>query len=537
MRKALLTLVLLMSVPAMGGISSLDPSSFRANSGEHFININGTGLGGTVTFSGPAGNITLEINAVTPSGVVAWVPLEVISTPGNYSLVVHGGNGGDAGPASFTVSGDVIKPRLTLILPEKLVVMATGRTGAVIEYEVSADGAGDPNPVISCDPKSGSLFPVGASRIKCTATNSFGGKTEDEIAVYVLDGSRPTLNLPKRVAVPMESEHGSYVKFDVSATDDVDGSVAVECAPKSGSLFALGETSVNCVATDSSLNVAEGTFVVEVLEKSSALKLDAPKGVFAEADSAEGALVVFEVRALGSLDPNPEVRCDPASESTFALGLTTVNCVASDKFGGRAEAKFDVQVADTTPPSLTLERAIAESLDGDDIKVWFKTSATDVVDGKADVYCKPESGSAFALGETHVDCTATDRSGNVGKGSTVITVADTIPPVIDGFSVSPERIEKANGEMVPVQIEVKAFDAVDRMPRCYVADVRASEDIDDDWSVDRDLDLQLRAETNGREDRRYEIYINCSDDFGNSATVNASVTVTAGSILTRTRDQ
>jgi hypothetical protein len=106
---------------------------------------------------------------------------------------------------------------------------------------------------------------------------------------------------------------------------------------------------------------------------------------------------------------------------------------------------------------------------------------------------------------------------------------DTAPPVIDGMRVSPEIIEKANGEMIPVLIEVGAYDAVDPMPRCHVLDVTANQELDDDWIVENDLDLQLRAETDGKEDRRYAILIGCRDDFGNYGTGVLNVVVLNGS--------
>jgi hypothetical protein len=223
------------------------------------------------------------------------------------------------------------------------------------------------------------------------------------------------------------------------------------------------------------------------------------------------------------------VSCDPPSGTPFPIGATSVFCSASDQFGGRAEAKFQVRVVDTAAPSLRLDRPSVEATDGKEMQVFFETSASDTIDGKVDVTCKPASGSFFALGETSVDCTAADRAGNVASGLTSVSVVDTIPPVIDGVRVFPEIIEKANGEMVPVLVEVGAYDVVDEMPRCLVFDVTANEELDDDWIVENDLDLQLRAETSGKENRVYDLYIGCRDDFGNSSFKIMNVTVLSGS--------
>jgi hypothetical protein len=54
------------------------------------------------------------------------------------------------------------------------------------------------------------------------------------------------------------------VRYSVTATDAVDGSVPVACEPRSGSFFKLGRTRVACSATDGSSNTARAQFTVTV---------------------------------------------------------------------------------------------------------------------------------------------------------------------------------------------------------------------------------------------------------------------------------
>jgi HYR domain/FIMAH domain len=54
------------------------------------------------------------------------------------------------------------------------------------------------------------------------------------------------------------------VSHAASANDDVDGPLTPTCAPESGSQFLIGDTTVNCTATDSSGNTATANFVVHV---------------------------------------------------------------------------------------------------------------------------------------------------------------------------------------------------------------------------------------------------------------------------------
>ena len=54
------------------------------------------------------------------------------------------------------------------------------------------------------------------------------------------------------------------VRYFVRASDEVDGTVPIECAPASGTSFRLGRTSVTCSATDFSGNKREAQFTVMV---------------------------------------------------------------------------------------------------------------------------------------------------------------------------------------------------------------------------------------------------------------------------------
>jgi hypothetical protein len=55
------------------------------------------------------------------------------------------------------------------------------------------------------------------------------------------------------------------MRFSVTATDKVDGSVPVVCTPKSGSRFRIGRTTVRCSAMDTSANRATARFTITVV--------------------------------------------------------------------------------------------------------------------------------------------------------------------------------------------------------------------------------------------------------------------------------
>jgi uncharacterized delta-60 repeat protein len=78
------------------------------------------------------------------------------------------------------------------------------------------------------------------------------------------DTTPPVLVLPLPVAVDATGPAGAVVTYTVSATDDQDPAPSVACIPASGSVFAIGDTPVTCVATDSAGNSQSGSFDVHV---------------------------------------------------------------------------------------------------------------------------------------------------------------------------------------------------------------------------------------------------------------------------------
>jgi hypothetical protein len=449
MRKTLVVAAFLTALSASAGtITSLDPSTIAARSGEYFLTINGTDLGDQLSYSGPAGNFVVDINARFTGNVVGWLPIEIANEPGTYTVTVLGGNSGDSEPATFRVVDPLkIRQPFVILLPEVLVAIAEGKMAAIRYEVIPMGGDDDPTPEVKCDPPSGSFFGVGTTTVNCLATNRFGETAKGSFSVFVHDATRPSLKLPGRLVAAAEADEGAFVKFEVSATDEVDGIVETQCDAKSGSMFPVGVTTVACLATDSSLNTARGTFTIDVVSKESRFELHVPDPIFAEAESEEGAKVEFEVYTTGTLDPTPKISCGNESGSVFPIGTTLVNCEASDSFGSFAEGKFEV------------------------------------------------------------------------------TVADTTPPLIDSAVATPDRLD-ASGDLVPVVVEVKAFDSVDPKPQCTISYVFASEPISEkDWSLVSALEVKLNAITSDVADRVYHVEVQCTDSSRNSSFVEALVTV------------
>jgi len=148
-------------------------------------------------------------------------------------------------------------------VPADMTVEAQNFTGATVTYTASAvDDQGRPISV-TCAPPSGSIFAFGPTTVTCSARS--GGKTTTKrFKVTVVDTRPPVITVPAAQQLTTSVRAGKAVTYSASATDVVDGAVAVSCAPASGALFPVGATVVTCSAADRRGNASSASFNVTV---------------------------------------------------------------------------------------------------------------------------------------------------------------------------------------------------------------------------------------------------------------------------------
>lgn len=156
------------------------------------------------------------------------------------------------------------------------------------------------------------------------------------------------------------------------------GTPAFACAPSSGGVFVLGDTTVTCSATDSAGNTATKTFTVKVRDTTPPVI----SGVPADFTSSNATVTYTRPTATDTVSGSVVVNCTPASGTTFAVGVTTVSCAATDGAGNTAHASFHVTVADTTPPVITVPADFTvEATSASGATVTYTATAVDDVDG------------------------------------------------------------------------------------------------------------------------------------------------------------
>ena len=185
------------------------------------------------------------------------------TTTVNCTAVDSSGNGA-SGSFNVTVAPDTTPPVINV--PASIVAEATGASGAVVTYTVTAVDAYDGPVAVSCSPASGSTFPIGVTPVNCTAHDAAGNIAMASFNVTVQDTTPPTLHLPSDITANADANCSAVVTYTATATDIVDGTDTVTCTPASGSTFSLGPTTVNCSSTDHHGNTATGSFHVTVVD-------------------------------------------------------------------------------------------------------------------------------------------------------------------------------------------------------------------------------------------------------------------------------
>jgi probable HAF family extracellular repeat protein len=266
----------------------------------------------TVSFTAPAftGGAAISTYTVstspggaTASGANSPITVTGLTNGTSYTFTVTATNAAGTGPAS--TASNAVTPAVvdttapSLLVPQGVVAEATSPAGATVLFTVSATDLVDPNPSVVCSPESGAVFPLGDSPVSCTATDAAGNRSSASFVVQVIDTTAPSLVTPEDVTVDAVSALGAAVLFTATATDLVDPYPSVVGDPASGSMFAIGDTTVICSATDAAGNTTKYSFKVTVLA---------------------GAMVIGDVRvALAGLSPSDKATSDKLTQAIKLL--------------------------------------------------------------------------------------------------------------------------------------------------------------------------------------------------------------------------
>src|SRR3989442_1662375 len=188
----------------------------------------------------------------------------------------------------------------SLTVPADITAEATGPGGATVPFSVGATDIVDGPVTATCSPSSEFMFPLGTTRVDCTATDFHANAVTATFTITIRDTTPPIVTVP--------------FPFSVEAT---------------------GPTGVSGSGTDVAGNTAWGSFE-GIVQDPTPPALTIPADAIAEATGPSGAVVSFVPSATDIVDGPVPVSCSPASGSMLPLGTTVVLCTATDAHGNSA---------------------------------------------------------------------------------------------------------------------------------------------------------------------------------------------------------
>lgn len=246
----------------------------------------------------------------------------------------------NVGYGIFTV---MVKPRdpgvLQIDAPD-MKVEATDGKGAYVEYRAYAYGSADPDPVLECFPESGTWFEIGDHKVGCTATDDFGARAEATFVVSVLkEGS---FLRSEDIAAEATSPDGAEVTWKLDVPTD--WTASVDCSPAAGSLFAFGETSVECSSMTAKGEKVSGKFKVTVAD-TTAPHIEDVRTTVGELDIERGFVPVnLQVGTVDAGDAMPRCAVSALTADTPADWRKTSDLGLEVRSGAGVARMFRVQV-------------------------------------------------------------------------------------------------------------------------------------------------------------------------------------------------
>jgi len=286
------------------------------------------------------------------------------------------------------------------------------------------------------------VFPLGETTVTWTAVDTSGNSASVTQTVTIIDTTEPALSIPDDQTVEATSLEQTFVNIGQAEAHDITGiSSIVNNAPD---VFPLGSTLISWTATDNHGNITTAYQTITV-EDTISPTIIVPEDIIAEAIDPDTNYI-----ELGELVTSDSVRVESITNDkpdAFPFGSTTVTWTVTDISGNISEATQTVTLIDTTSPEIFVPADIvaeATSLSGNMIELGEATGH-DIM-GIASVTEHPSR--YFTLGETTIEWTVVDTSGNSASATQTVTIIDTTAPSITAPSSITMEATSADSNIV-----------------------------------------------------------------------------------------
>ena len=330
------------------------------------------------------------------------------------TLVAHDSHGNTAAQSISVHVQDTTPPVISV--PGDRTVEATGPLTAVALGSASATD--DVDGAVSVTPDNTGPFPVGASTITWTASDSSNNTATASQTITVNDTISPTVTAPADVSVIATGTLTGVALGTATAVDLVDGSLAAIPSPVGP--YTVGVHVITWQAIDNAGNTGTAQQVVTVTAPDTI-----PPQITPPPDrtvEATGPLTAVNLGSAVTIDnEDGSLTATPNSSGPFPPGITLVTWSATDSEGNTATAIQRITITDTQPPVLNIPDDITVGASGflTDVDLGTAT-AFDLVSGE--VGAVADNTGPFTSGRFIVSWTATDGAGNSTTATQTVTV-------------------------------------------------------------------------------------------------------------------
>jgi N-acetylneuraminic acid mutarotase len=372
-------------------------------------------------------------------------PYSLGSTP--VTMTVTDSHGATSSCMATVTVADNTPPQITSIPADASYQCAGQVPPAAPSQATATDNCGTPTITVSDFKNNGAgstSNPLLITRTY-TATDAAGNHTSLSQQISVIDNTPPTVSCPTTLPTLSVGANCQGAIPDVtgliSASDNCTPSASLTKSqnPSAGTMVGVGTQTVTVTFTDAAGNSNQCAFTLNVVDNT-APTINCPATKTVECAGPTGAAATFAATASDNCDTNPSAVCNPPSGSVFPKGSTPVTCSATDASGNSSSScSFTVTVADTTPPTVTLNGADPMSIECHTGFTDPGATANDTCAGSLSV---TTSGSVNVntVGAYTITYTASDGT-NTATKTRQVNVVDTTPPVVTLNGPDPMTVE------------------------------------------------------------------------------------------------
>ncbi|XP_071477953.1 hyalin-like [Diadema antillarum] len=402
-----------------------------------------------------------------------------INTDGNFTCECNEG----FDDQNITYPGrnceDVTLPNITGCPDSQSVSTLPGLPYAIVSWiePNASDSSGYVSLVFNGPRGNGFEYPIGEYNVSYTATDWAGNAATCQFVINVIDSESPNITCPDDITM-QQMPYSAFLNVTWSAPVVVDNSGIYsepQSTPESGSLFGIGNTTVNVTSQDPSGNVGGCQFTITVLDIDECISFSdchanatctntygnftcecnegfddqniAYPGRSCEDVTLPNITGCPDSQSVSTLPGLPYAIVSwiepSASDSSgyvslvfngprgngfrFDIGEYNISYTATDWAGNAVTCQFEINVIDRESPNITCPDDITVQQMPNSAFLNVTWSDPVVVDNSgfySEPQSIPESGTLFPVDNTTVNVTSQDLSGNVGSCQFIIFVLD-----------------------------------------------------------------------------------------------------------------